>query len=168
MVSKPQIILLLIARKYIYASWQNVMGVGHETIGPTCGICLYLRVIHNHIIHTDGDVVMKIYAPNVLSILLVIIIFVFMSVISTLILLGASKQTMPTATMGVCKIIIPHGKIEEGWKFWDPAENGNISNLLRDGKAEIDSLPGLVECTVYGHNQTPVTTSSALAMWRRK
>lgn len=70
--------------------------------------------------------------------------------------------------MAICEIIIPHGKIAEGWKFWDPAEDGNISNLLRDGKAEIDHLPGLVECTLYPDNQTPVTTSSALAMWRKK
>lgn len=80
------------------------------------------------------------------------------------------KPVEPVAklNMAVCKIIIPHGKIVEGWEFWDPADNGNISNLLRDGKAETVELPGLVECTVYGNNQTPVTTSSALAMWRRK
>lgn len=89
--------------------------------------------------------------------------------IGILLSLGARSEPMPAPKpeMPVCKIIIPHLYLESGWKFWDPSQNGTISDLVRDGKAETVELPGQAECTRYGVNQTPVTTPSALAMWRR-
>lgn len=80
-----------------------------------------------------------------------------------------SSQSAPKPQPGtsVCKIIIPHAYLQSGWQIWDPAEDENVSNLKRGGKAEIVELPGQIECTLYAANQTPVTTPSALAMWRR-
>ena len=87
--------------------------------------------------------------------------------ISVLLWLGANPQPVPKPGMPVCKIIIPYGYLQAGWKIRDPAEDGNIANLKAQGKAEITELPGQVECTRYGVNETPVTTPSALAMWRK-
>lgn len=81
--------------------------------------------------------------------------------------LGTKSEPIPPE-MKLCKIIIPHLYLQSGWQYWDPAETGNIANLKNAGKAEITKLEGQVECTRYGVNQTPVTESSALAMWRKK
>lgn len=96
-------------------------------------------------------------------------IFFIWVAVTVLLWLGAQSEPVPAPKpeMPVCKIIIPHLYLQSGWKYWDPAEDGNIANLKRDGKAEITDLPGQVECTRYGVNETPVTTSSALAMWRK-
>ncbi len=150
----------MIVRKYIYASWQS--GVSHETIRHAYRLGLYLRINPNYIVNIGGDVVMRI----------AIFGLVFMA--SSFIVFGAlgwiSKTPEPIAKpeMAICKIIIPIGRMQSGWKLWDPADDGHVSNLVRNNKAEIIHLPGLVECTVYIDNQTPVTTPGALAMWRRR
>lgn len=110
----------------------------------------------------------KINITGEIVLVVLIMLLVLVTLYRIVFQIENKKELVPAPNMAVCKIIIPHGKIEEGWKFWDPADDGHVSNLLRDGKAEIDHLPGLVECTLYPDNQTPVTTSSALAMWRRK
>lgn len=87
--------------------------------------------------------------------------------ISVLLWIGTKPEPIPAPDMKVCMIIIPHGHLKAGWKFFDPSERGNVSDLMRNGKAEMIELPNQTECTRYGVNQTPVTESGALAMWRR-
>ena len=71
-------------------------------------------------------------------------IFFIWVAVTVLLWLGAQSEPVPAPKpeMPVCKIIIPHLYLQSGWKYWDPAEDGNIANLKRDGKAVVNGDTG--------------------------
>jgi hypothetical protein len=86
--------------------------------------------------------------------------------IAVLLWIGKKPELAPGQYVGVCEITIPHLMIRDGWRIMGREDRPNVNALARVGKVEVKEIDGLVSCTRYEDNKTPVTSLYALKMWR--